>query len=185
MSVLNGVQTWEGSGTIRTFIRTTDLLDAGYLVFSAQVGPHEENEDPEMTVSLGICSEDGVTKQEIRSWTIRTMKRVWWVALRDDLREYGLDDGNNDYFYYIQVTNDGKWWADEMQVEAISVTEPRKPGTFVETNGALVRQTEGTGISTRKVCPNCFETVYRWSEVYHRTEEVPVDDPVTEFTQEF
>jgi len=199
MSVVSGVQTWEGDGTFRSTVLTPSFSVRSSSLFSAYIGPHMENETPEMTVSMGVTNSDGSSKQEVRSWTIRTMKRVWFSELTSVLAAYGLGSSRQLY-YYIQVTNDGKWWIDELQLEAntpsssggvlseapVAVASDYLPGTFLEATGSYPGAVvESSGLAARKVCPNCFETVFKKSERYGRSDEPQVDYPVEPYAQEF
>jgi hypothetical protein len=169
ISYLNGVQTWEGSGVFRA-AQSRNLSAGGHITFSAHVGPHEQNTSPEMTVVLGICNSDGSTKQAVKTYTIKGSTRVWFNETKAVLNSYGL--GTNDWYFYIQVTNDGKWWVDELQIEANVGSIGGHPENFVRTSGSTVsNQSERTLMTQRKVCPGCAELIlrhghrrYRWRD---------------------
>lgn len=182
LGYLNAVQTWSGNGTMRNAVLGSNFTDSATLVFSAQVGPHEQNASPSMTVVLGITNSDGSVKQAIRTWTINTMTRVWFAENAKTLADYGLGTSNQQY-YYIQVTNAGKWWIDEMQLEANPTDNI--PEVFVRTHGSRVRTTSDQTLMTqRKVCPNCVERILSKSERFGRTDEPPIDEPVETWAQE-
>jgi len=178
LSVVDGVQTWEGNGTFRcTSIPIANWVDTNNVIFSCQVGPYERNSSPEMTVVLGDCDSDGNNKTAKKTFTIAGAQKLWfsWTGAEADAGE-GC--------YYIQVTNSGKWWIDELQLE----TDPSRstPGTYVETSGTVASATaEAQAISTRKVCRDCFEVVLSKSEQFGKTSEPPVADPVETHNQEF
>jgi hypothetical protein len=136
-----------------------------------------------MTVVLGVTDSGGSSKQVVRTWTIKSSTRVWFKETALTLDGYGLGTATQQY-YYIQITNDGSWWIDEIQLE--EDTDYGSPGIFAATTGAAYSQTaDGGGISSRKVCPNCFEYVFKRSEIYGRTDEIQTDYPVVEHAQEF
>jgi len=152
------------------------------LVFSAQVGPHEQNTSPSMTVELGIANSDGSVTQLIRSWTISETTRVWFAALSGDLAAYALGNGTEEY-YYIKVTNAGKWWIDEIQLEANTIGSI--PEVFVRTSGTYAsNQSDRTLMTQRKVCSRCQERILSKSERFGRTDESPIADPVETWAQE-
>jgi hypothetical protein len=161
---------------------------ASTLTFSAQVGPHEQNTSPEMTVVMGICNSDGSVKQAIKTYTISGTTRVWFAENSGTLADYGLGPANQQEYYYIQVTNAGSWWIDELQLEANASSMPLQTGhpeNFVRTSGALVsNQSETEMLTNRKVCPNCSEYILSKSERLGRTDESPVDEPVETWAQE-
>lgn len=181
-SYLNGVQTWEGNGTMRSTTVSPSLADATVVVFSAQVGPNEQNTSPDMTVAVGICNSDGTSKQAIKTWTINTTTRVYLSETASTLHSYGLDT-NNQFYFYIQVTNAGDWWVDELQLEANPTDSV--PEVFVRASGTLVsNQSDRTLMTQRKVCPNCAELILSKSERFGRTDESPIDEPVETWAQE-
>jgi hypothetical protein len=152
------------------------------MTFSAQVGPHEQNTSPEMTVVLGVCNSDGSVKQAIKTYTIAGTTRVWFSEASATMEGYALGSGRRQY-YYIQITNAGNWWIDEMQLEANTTTGA--PENFVRTSGSLVsNQSETVMLTNRKVCPNCSEYILSKSERFGRTDESPVDEPVETWAQE-
>lgn len=178
-SILNGVQTWEGDGTFRcTSIPVAkNWTSTNQVIFSCHVGPWDRNTTPEMTVVLGDCDTDGNNKTAKKTFTISGTSKLWFSWT-------GAEAIAGQGCYYVQVTNDGAWWVDELQLE----TDPTRttPGTFVATNGAIVGATAEAGsISTRVVCMDCFEHVFKRSEKYGRTDEPPTDGPVSDYTQEF
>lgn len=191
LTYLNGVQTWEGSGTIRMTTASTTLSATGHVTFSCVFGPHEQNTSPSSTVVLGICDSDGNNKQAIKTWTdVSTTQRLWFNETKQTLENYGVGGGNYDWYFYIQVTNDGKWWVDEMQLEANVGTLPSEntgfPENFVRTSGTYAsNQSEQSLVTSRKVCPGCRELVLSKSEKFGRTDQSPVDDPVETWNQEF
>jgi hypothetical protein len=177
-SILNGVQTWTGDGTFYcTTAPTTGAATTDNVIFSCQIGPNDLNPTPEMTVVLGDCDTDGNNKTVKKTLTISGTSKVWfsWTGA-----EAALGQG----CYYIQVTNDDDWWVDELQLEVNSKVDT--PGTFVATSGTAVSATAEAGsISTRVVCQDCFESVFKRSEKYGRINEPPTDGPVSDYTQEF
>jgi len=177
-SILNGVQTWTGDGTFYcTTAPTTGAAVTDNVIFSCQVGPNDLNPAPEMTVVLGDCDTSGANKTVKKTFTISGTSKLWfyWTGA-----EASLGQG----CYYVQVTNDDDWWIDELQLEADSIR--RAPGTYVETSGTAAGATaEAPSISTRVVCRNCFESVFKRSEKYGRTNEPPTDGPVSDHIQEF
>ena len=177
------------------------------LTFSAHVGANERNTSPEMTVALGICNNDGSSKQVLKTYTTKSMKRVWCQAVSSTLDAYGLGDSANQHFFYIQITNAGNWWIDEMQLEAGTnslaggpVSSPSSgeavswlatnagktlPGPFIRTSGTYTTVTSDQQILTsRKVCPSCLEPILSKSERFGRTDESPTEGPVSVYDQE-
>jgi len=179
ISYVNGVQTWEGNGTLRcTSVPVSNWVDTNNVIFSFQIGPHEQNTSPEMTVVTGDCGPTiGEKKTPKKTFTISGCTRLWFT-LTGAQADAGIG------CYYITVTNAGKWWIDELQLE----TDPIRttPGVYVETSGTAIGATaEASAISSRKVCPDCFETVLKKSTKYGRQHNSPVDDPVDNYAQEF
>ena len=178
ISYVDGVQTWEGDGVFRCSSAPVDLwLDPYQIIFSFQIGPHEQNTSPEMTVVVGDCDASGNNKTALKSFVISGCTKLWVTWL-------GAAANAGEGCYYISVTNDGQWWVDELQLE----TDPVRttPGNYVETSGTLVGSTaEASSIASRKVCPSCFEHVLKKSTKFGRQHETPVDGPVDSHTQEF
>lgn len=182
-SYINGVQTWTGNGTMRIATIAPAITATSTVVFSAHVGPYERNTSPDMTVALGICNSDGSVKQVIKSYSLNTTTRVWFAETNQTLVNYGLGTDLQNYFY-IQVTNDGNWWIDEIQLEVNP--DNSVPGPFVKTSGTVVANTSDRElVTTRKVCPDCFETVLSKSQKYGRQKESPTAPPVDSHVQEF
>jgi hypothetical protein len=182
ISYINGVQTWSGNVTMR--MATISLASAGtsVLVVSAQVGPHEQNTSPSMTVEMGVTNSDGSSTQAVRTWTINSTTRVWFAEKSSVLESYGLGSGTAQYFY-IKVTNAGKWWIDEMQLEANTIGSI--PEVFVRTSGASAsNQSDRSLLTQRKVCSSCSERILSKSERFGRTDESPIDEPVETWAQE-
>ena len=192
MSLINGVQTWTGDGLVRMTEQTLPAAFTTTLIVSAQIGPHEENTTPDMTVAMGVLDKDTpANRQAVRTWTIDGMTRVWFSELASVLDSYGYGTtivsgvSSTQQSYYFDVTCTGKWWINEIQLEAN--TDLGTPETFVPTNTGTYYATtsDTTGISSRKVCPRCFEYVFKRSEIYGRTDEQQVAYPVRPHTQEF
>ena len=181
-SYLNGVQTWTGNGTMRMASLSPAFGATAVAVFSAQVGPSEQSTSPDMTVVVGICNDDGTSKQAIKTWSINTTTRVYLAETAGALEGYGLGSGRQ-FYYYIQVTNSDDWWIDEMQLEANPTDSV--PEVFVRTSGSLVsNQSDRTLMTQRKVCKDCAELVLSKSERFGRTDESPIDEPVETWAQE-
>ena len=180
-SYINGVQTWTGDGTFRSTTRSPSANASTVLTFSAIVGAHEQNTSPEMTVVMGVTNSDGSVKQAIRSWTINTMTRVWFSETAGDLADYGLGSDEEQYFY-IQVTNDGDWWIDELQLEGN--TTAGMPERFIRISGDYTQIADRSLMTSRKVCSNCVERILSKSERFGRTDESPIDEPVETWAQE-
>lgn len=201
----NCVQTWTGDGVMRSTVANSGYSANAIITFSAQVGPSERSEAPDMTVEVGITNSDGSSTQAIKTWTINTMTRVYFQAVSSDLTAYGLGDDDEAHYFYIGVTNDDNWWIDEMQVEAgtntldggpASSPSPAEwaatyaghtpPGPFLRTSGAEQAVSTARSLMTsRKVCPSCLEPILSKTEQYGRTDESPVDLPVETLNQEF
>ena len=178
ISYIDGVQTWTGDGVFRcTSIPVSNWADTNQVIFSFQIGPHEQNTSPEMTVVIGDCDASGGNKTALKSFVISGCTKLWYThtgAAADALQGC----------YYVSVTNDGAWWIDELQLETDSTRT--LPGTYVETSGTACSATsEASSVSSRKVCPSCFEFVLKKSAKFGRQHESPVDDPVDSHTQEF
>ena len=184
ITVVNGIQTWSGDGTMRTTVVSDSIDPNDYVCISAQVGSWERSTDPELVVSLGVTNSGGTVTQEIRSWTFKGMRRVWAVEKASTLQAYGLGTGTG-LFMYISVDNDEEWWIDEMQLETGSSASMR-PGVFLKTSGTAAEVTVDTPTSTtRVVCPDCFELVFRKSQKYGRTKLPPTAYPVRPRNQEY
>ena len=178
---INGVQTWEGDGVFRseTLSPETDATDI--IVFSAHVGANERNTSPTMTVAMGVCDSDGSNTQVVRTWTINTMTRVWFAEISSVLEAYALGSSSQQY-YYIQITNDGDWWIDELQLEVNPTYS--KPGRFVRTSSTVIDQEDQSLLTSRKVCPSCLEPILSKSNKFGWTEESPTDEPVETLEQD-
>ena len=184
MDMVSGVQTWTGDGVFRAnALSPASTGPTTVLTFSGVVGPHLENTSPTMTVKMGVTNSAGSVKQVVRTWTLCGQKRVWFAETASVLQAYGLGTTTQQY-YYIEITNDGNWWIDELQLEEDTVTGA--PEVFAATSGAAYSQsTDSAGISSRKVCPSCFEYVFKKSQIYGRTDEPQMDYPVPSHAQEF
>ena len=179
---INGVQTWSGNGAMRTATLSGVASASSVLVLSAQVGPHEQNTSPSMTVEIGVTDTEGIVKQAVRTWTISETTRVWFAETASVLEAYGLGSGTAQYFY-IAITNAGKWWIDEMQLEANTIGSI--PEVFVRTSGASAsNQSDRTLMTQRKVCSSCSERILSKSERFGKTDESPIADPVETWAQE-
>lgn len=178
ITILNGVQTWSGDGTFRcTTAPTTGAGSTDNVIFSCQIGPWERSTTPELTVAIGDCDTDGNNKTAKANFTVAGASRICFSWT-------GLEASAGQGCYYIQVTNDGYWWIDELQLEVSSSYST--PGVYVKTSGSTISQSTDLGaISSRKVCPECFETVLKKSEQYGRPDESPIDLPVETYNQEF
>ena len=177
ISYVDGVQTWEGDGTFRCASDTRNWASTNNVLFSFQIGPHEQNTSPEMTVVIGDCDSSGNNKTALKTFVISGCTRLWYTWL-------GAAADAGEGCYYVSVTNDGEWWIDELQLE----TDPVRttPGNYVETSGTVAGSTaEASSIASRKVCPSCFEHVLKKSTKFGRQHETPVDGPVDSHTQEF
>lgn len=183
-SVVGGIQTWTGNGTIRTETLSPNLDTSGDVVFSLEFGPNYRNTSPSSTVVLGVCNSDGSVKQAVKTYTdVSGSSRLWFSEDAGTLIGYGLGSGNQFYFY-AQVTNAGNWWIDRLQLEK---NPPNSvPGPFEKTSGTLVsNQSDTQMVTSRKVCADCFENVLKKSEQYGKTSEPPSDGPVDTHAQEF
>eukprot|EP00914_Ancora_sagittata_P024233 GHVO01048243.1.p1 GENE.GHVO01048243.1~~GHVO01048243.1.p1 ORF type:complete len:272 (+),score=5.27 GHVO01048243.1:378-1193(+) len=181
------VQTWTGSGTMRMATATPSISASGIVTFSAHVGPNERNTSPEMTIAVGITNNDGSSKQAIKSFVTKSPMRVWFQETSQTLTDYGLGDDDNEHFFYIQVTNAGKWWADEMQLEVNtnSLEGGTMPGPFQRVSSTYAAHTtEDQLLTSRKVCQACLEPILSKSNKYGWTEESPTDEPVETLEQD-
>jgi len=191
---VNGVQTWEGDGVLRMNTISNSIARTSDVTLSAQVGPHEQNTSPEMTVVIGVCNSDGSSKSALGTWTIKGTTKVWVNAEVEDLIATGLGTLAAPYYqfyYYFQITNDGYWWIDEMQYEANVQDLPTSvqgfPENFVRTSGSSISSSnhpEQPMMTSRKVCPNCAELILSKSERFGHQDESPVDGPVDTWAQE-
>ena len=183
ISYINGVQTWKGNGVFRSETEIGAFTNTDDITFSAQAGPHEQNETPEMTVELGITNNDGTVTQAIKTFTISGSTKVWFNEEVATLEAYGLGDTAYYFFFYISITNDGAWWIDELQLE--NNTVDGMPGNFTRASGTAVDSyDERILMTSRKVCKNCAEYILSKSERFGRTDESPIDDPVDTWAQE-
>jgi len=189
ITYVNGAPSWYGSGNIRTTVEAGPWNISSDLTFSAHVGPCESSTSPDMTVTLGITSNDGFLPQPIRTWSINTATRVWFNEEVSTLNDYGLGDTDRCFFFYIGISGQeltDTWWVDEMQLEANTVTGA--PGNFVSSNVGsgeyISNQTERILMTSRKVCPACRERILSKSERFGKTNESPQADPVEAWVQE-
>lgn len=191
ISYINGVQTWTGSGVIREIAANGTYGATGKITVSAQVGPHEQNTSPEMTVKLGVCNSDGSVKQVVKEYTISSVTKVWFYETVATLNGYGLGPGDGEFYFYFEITNAGKWWIDEMQLEynvnSLPTSSEGYPENFVRTSGASVSSSshpEQSLMTQRKVCKSCRELILSKSEQFGKTDESPIDEPVETWAQE-
>jgi hypothetical protein len=130
-----------------------------------------------MTVVVGDCDTSGANKTAQKTFTIKGATKVWFTWT-------GAEANAGQACYYIQVTNDDYWWIDELQLEADASRST--PGVYVQTSGTACSPTAtAASISSRVVCPSCFETVQKKSTKYGTTDESPIDGPVDDYVQEF
>lgn len=199
LTYIGSPKVWEGNGTLRMNTNSGYVSENSYVTLSAQVGPHEQNTSPEMTVAIGVCNDDGSSKSVIKTYTISTMMRVWAYESVENLIATGLSQDSTEvggvtyhaWRYYFQITNAGYWWIDEMQYEVDVDTLPTAsegyPENFVRTVGTKVTSAnhpEQSLMTQRKVCPNCSELILSKSEQYGKTDESPVAEPVETWSQE-
>jgi len=187
ITVVNGVQCWSGDGIFRATVTSPNVNPNSYVTFSAQVGANDDSTTPNMSVSLGIYKSDVSVFEEQILWQFNGCRRVYFTELASVLQAYDLGDqpGSRGFFFYIKVENDGEWWVDELQMEVGPVPEAR-PGVFLKTTGAVSSVSVDTPTSTtRVVCPDCFELVFRKSQKYGRTKLPPTAYPVRPRNQEY
>ena len=147
-TVVNGVQTWSGSGS---FYNNTSIDMSSYdtMVFSVQAGPYYRSTSPSTTISLTIADSTSGQSQTGNTWVINSTTRIW-----------SLFNGGSDYsdskLYVTASAGDGEFWFDEMQLEGNVVV----PGTFVPTSGSAVNYTtDSRKTSSAKVCRHCYEKI--------------------------
>jgi hypothetical protein len=195
LTYINSPKVWEGNGTVRMVELSSYFTEGSDMTFSVVWGPHEQNTSPSSTIVMGICNSDGSSKQAIRTWSnVAQTTRLWVNEEVRTLATYAqadLSGTNVACRWYFQVTNAGKWWWDEAQLEANVNSLPNEtagvPENFVRTSAGtnVSNQSERGLITSRKVCPKCREIVLKKSEIYGRTDESPIAEPVEEWTQEF
>jgi hypothetical protein len=178
LSYVNGVQTWSGNGTFRcTSAPVASWSSTTNVIFSCHVGPWERSTTPSLTIAVGDCDTSGGNKTAKATFTTSSAMKVWFTWT-------GAAANAGQGCYYIDVTNAGYWWIDELQLEADATRTT--PGVYVQTSGAIsVATADQPSISTRIVCPSCFETVQKKSTKYGTTDESPIDGPVDDYVQEF
>jgi hypothetical protein len=195
LTYINSPKVWEGNGTMRMITdNTVNMISSADATFSCVFGPHEQNTSPSSTVVIGICNEAGDSKQVLSTWTdVSTITKVWFNEEVATLNSYsGVTGTTGSFFWYIQVTNAGKWWIDEIQLESnvnsLPTSSEGMPENFVRTTGSSIKSSahpEQSMVTSRKVCPDCRELVLSKSEQYGRSDESPVDEPVDTWAQEF
>lgn len=103
----NGIQTWSGNGVARM---TTGIDMSGWssVVFGVEFGAYQRSATREFTVVLGACDEDGSNMTALRSWTVRSGKKIW---LASALAQIVPPVTQAAVCFYLDVTTDADgWW---------------------------------------------------------------------------
>lgn len=176
VTILNGVQTWQGDGTYRT-ITSIDLSSATKATVSAVVEPYYKSQEPLLQVTMGLCDSDGANKTSERSWVTSSGTRMWYTVTVADIAT--PLDASAVYIYFDVTPETDQYWAiEDAQVELDATGD--RPGEFVKTSGAAVTTAVDTETMTmRKVCPRCYEPLMEKSEQFGRPRrevEPPIPD---------
>ncbi len=145
----NGLATYDGSATVRT-LAGVDVSAWTSLVFSVYVGAHQESLTPELAITIGLASEDGLTTQVLKTKTTKFAGRIWATVTPAEITSISISA----VCVYITVVGTGKWWFERAQLEKDVVT----PGRPIKTSGTAVAETaQRTVIDMVKACPRCRE----------------------------
>jgi len=178
LTELNGTQTISTTKMMYTTVACADPSAWNSMVFSFEGGPYHRSTTPETVFTFGVYNiGDTAHLYQMKSWTTSTQRRMWWTATPAEVLAAGAVLST--IGFYIVGTG-SSWWADCFQLEKNAT----KPGQFVQTSGAAVDRIESSAMSSRKVCPECFEYVLKKSTQYGRTKEKPVASPVDPYMQE-
>jgi len=146
---LNGLAAFDGSGTVRT-VAGIDVSGWTSLTVSAYVGHHQLSTTPELAITIGICSEDGLTTQVLRTLTRKGQIRIWGTVTPAEITAISTAA----VCVYITVAGTGLWWFERAQLEK-DVSEPGRP---CQSAGTALGSVAATDIITMaKVCPACRE----------------------------
>jgi hypothetical protein len=147
-SIHDGTQTWSGNGTFRSTLGT-DVSSYTDVTFSANVGAHQNNSSPSMTITMGVCDVDGHVLSTDKVWHTNGEDRTVWFTKKVSALSFPAS-----CYYYITVVNAGKWFVDDMRIEG-NVTYPSQT-EFKKTSGAVANFTEDSrGYALVKLCPKC------------------------------
>jgi len=163
MTEVGGSQTWSGAGDFRSTV-AVDVSAYTSIVVSAQAGPYQQDTAGVDTFIMGLCDSSGANKSSQRTWPLVPGMRIWFAMDVADIASPLSSSG-----IYVYVTGGGnatKWFVDELQIEGCtSAASTVKPGTFIKTTGSAVNRTTPTATKTvAKVCPDCFEKIWRTSQ---------------------
>lgn len=146
-----GLAAYDGTATVRT-TSGVDVSAWTSLVFSAYVGHHQLNTTPELAITIGLCSEDGLTTQVLATFTSKNTHRIWATVTPAEITAISTSA----VCVYVTVTGTGLWWFERAQLERDVVT----PGRPVQTTGSQVEVTADRVVyEMAKVCPDCKETM--------------------------
>ena len=180
VSIVNGVQTWQGDGTYRT-TTAVDLSSGTTAIISAVAVPYYASENPSLSITMGLCDGDGNNGTTERTWTTSTMRRVWYPVTVADIAS-PLSAAAAYFYWTVTPQTDEYWSIEDAQVELD--TDDSRPGEFVQTTGAAVTTLVDTrSMAVRKVCPDCYEPLFRESERVGRPSE-EVEPPIPDDMQE-
>jgi hypothetical protein len=178
VTLINGVQTWDGAGSLLSggAIVNDGVWDT--IVFSADIGPYERETEPEINISIGLCDSDGSNKVEFASYKRSSGARMWFAATRAEVVSAGKNP--NTVYFYITNSNANKWWASRIQVER----DATRPGAYAAVTTAGIDRIDTPMMTMRKVCKSCYEPLLSKTNQYNRESEQRTDEPISVWIQE-
>ena len=160
-TIVNGAQTWKGSGQLYTKI-AVDASAWDSLCFWVNAGANEQ--EPEatqgLTVEIGVCGPSYATPQAFRTFTFTGGKRLWFTTPVS-----AITVAHSALYFYLNVTASGAdqlWWAERAQVDK-NLAYPE--GCIVTAGHSIYYDPASiSGIDMGKrvvkvVCPNCKDKI--------------------------
>jgi hypothetical protein len=149
-----GSQSWTASGVYRSST-AVDISSWTNVCFSIHVGPYHAQTIQAVSVVLGFCSANGVTKYPQRTWSFNGGKKIWFSSAVDDLNA-GIT--TSAAYLYAAVTISGAssiWWADLAVLD--DQTQPLDYYHGKTAGSAQNLTDDGYTWQVGKFCPKCAD----------------------------
>jgi hypothetical protein len=166
-AVINGSQTWSGTGTFRS-TSATDASALTTFTVSAECGPvisYSSNVGSltEMTVAMGLCDVNGANKAVQKTWSGLLGQRKCWFTM--SVSSIASPLSSSGIYVYFDVTCTGYWFIDDITLEGNKTS----PDQFLAARGAAVsNSTDTKAMAVVKTCPRCKEKLLLESEQFGR-----------------
>lgn len=181
VSIVNGVQCWQGSGSYRSILGV-DVSSAAKFTVSAVVAPYYTSESPELSITMGLCDADGANTTSERTWTTSGLARTWYTVTVGNIASPLAASSVYVYWSVTPADEDQYWQIEDCQLELDATGD--KPGEFVKSTGSSITvATDTETMTTRKVCPDCYEVLLVKSEQFGRP-YTEVEPPISSDPQE-